>query len=90
MINFCKNCIWHHHDDVIGLDLAGDHSICAHPKNVKRLHLVNTRSLVTGMLVKRELTDFDFGYCCRQRKFGYIISFLMGYCGKSGRWFKQK
>ena len=91
MKKLCKHCIWNHHEDNTRPDPAGDQSICAHPKNVKRLWKeAQKESLVTGKKTKRELTDFEWGYCRTQRKYRTLISIFIEHCGQSGRWFKEK
>ena len=83
-LKLCKHCIWHHHEDD-DPDKFGLRSICANPKNVKRLRETNNISFITGKKFS-ELTDLDFGYCHIQRKY----KLRPGYCCKSGRWFRDK
>jgi hypothetical protein len=32
----------------------------------------------------------DYGYCYKERKYGYILSKILGKCGKEGRYFEMK
>ena len=76
-MKLCKDCKWGVSEDGPVSSLPS-YLQCRAPKNQI---LVN---LVTGY------SDHKISYCSVQRTEGRLFAYLLGICGKSGRWWEAK
>ena len=77
---FCKNCKWYYKKN------NPEYSECHSPKNIDTSKKKGIY-LVTGL---SDITIWRWLFCDQHRWACWFEAMIIGFCGKSGRWFELK